>query len=140
MGVADNKTYKNMYHFTGNPYGNLDLEDVPSINGEATINTNIKDNPYRANVEIEKGEIVLQPDLTALFKAQGKKHSGGGIDVNLKPNAFIFSDDKSLALTKEDCETFELEKYDKGGKYKAKDYTPAKMLKKKIDIEHFLTE
>lgn len=136
MGVADNKSYKNMYHFSER-YNHLAKGDVPSVEVEPTINTTIKENPYRANVNIEKDEVILQPDLSALFKAKGKKHSGGGIDVNLKPDSFIFSDDKTLALTKNECELFEFEPYDKKGPHRTKDYTPAKVLKKHIDIEHY---
>lgn len=141
MGVADNKTYKNMYHFNDTFY-RTKLEDLPSLEVDPKINTNIKENPYTSNVEIEEGEIVLQPDLSALFKARGKKHKNGGIDVSLKPDSFVFSDDKSMALTQEECETFELGgKYsldkDKKKKHDPKDYTPAKVLKKAVNIEHY---
>lgn len=143
MGVADNKTYKNMYHFNDTFYRTT-LEELPSLEVDPKINTSIKENPYVSNVEIEEGEIVLQPDLSALFKAKGKKHKNGGIDVSLKPDSFVFSDDKSMALTEKECEIFELGeggKYDRDKKKKKdhnpKDYTPAKVLKKNVDIEHY---
>lgn len=45
----------------------------------------------QANVEIEKGEYVLQPDIVAPQEAQGAKHSNGGTPVSL-PDARIISD------------------------------------------------
>ncbi len=131
MGVADNKTYKDMYHFNSNFYGKLDLDEVPSLNVDPKINTTIKENPSsRTNVEIEKNEIVLQPDLSALFKARGKKHKNGGINVNLRPNSFVFSDDKSMNISDDIQERFE---FKKGGK------TPSEVLRKNIDLKHYNT-
>ncbi len=135
-GVADNKSYKDMYHFNDSFYPDLTREDMPSLNVDPKINTTIKENPYRSNVEIEKDEIVLQPDLSALFRAMGKKHSGGGIDVLLKPDAFVFSDDKSLAFGERDHKLFE---FKKGGNFKPDKNTPAEVLKRNIDIKHYNT-
>ncbi len=81
-------------------------------------------------------QIVLQPDLTALFKARGKKHSKGGMQVNLRPNSFIFSDDKSLAFDEEDHDLFELKK---GGNFNKGNNTPASVLKRNIDVKHYNT-
>lgn len=136
MGVADNKSYKNQYHFGKGTTFRIDGEDFPSINDEKKINTTIKENPYMSNVEIEGKEVVLQPDLSALFKAVGKRHSKGGMDVLLKPESFIFSDDKTLALDETDYDTFELKK---GGSFKPHSNTPAAALKKNIDIKHYNT-
>lgn len=133
MGVADNKTYKDMTHFRGQ-YFDLHKDEVPSINADPKINTSIKENPYRANVEIEKDEVVLTPDLSALFLARGKKHSGGGIEVNLKPDSFIFSNDKSLAFTEKDHDLYE---FKKGGSFAKKKNTPARVLRRIVDLEHY---
>lgn len=137
MGVADNRTYKNEYLFndkqnsvfgtTGTTEG-----DNPSINTDPKINSTIKENPYKSNVEIEGREVVLQPDLSALFKAVGKRHSRGGMDVLLKPDSFVFSDFKDLALTPKEHDTFELKK---GGKYSTD--TPAEVLKRNVDLKHY---
>ena len=135
MGVADNKTYKDMYHFS-NRYFNVNRDELPSIEIDPLINTSIKENPYRSNVEIEKDEIVLKPDLSALFKANGKKHSGGGIDVQLEPDSFIFSDDPELAFDEADHRLFELKKPTSFARLKN---TPAEVLKRNIDIKHFNT-
>ena len=131
MGVADNKTYKDMYHFNSNFYGKLDLDEVPSLNVDPKINTTIKENPSsRTNVEIEKDEIVLQPDLSALFKARGKKHKNGGINVNLRPDSFVFSNDKSMNIPENIQKIFE---FKEGGK------TPSEVLRKNIDLKHYNT-
>lgn len=44
-----------------------------------------------ANVEAEKGETVLKPDMSFL-KISGDKHSKGGTNLLLPPGSFIFSD------------------------------------------------
>lgn len=129
LGVADNKSYKNTYHFNDNYYGKMSLEDAPSVNVDSPINSTIKENPYLSNVEIEGGELVLNPDLMALFKAIGKKHSRGGMDVNLKANSFVFSDDKSLAFTDSDIKKFE---FKEGGTN-----TPADVVKKNVNVKHY---
>lgn len=135
MGVADNRSYKNEYLFTDDKNYNI-KEEQPSIAEDPKINTTIKENPYRSNVEIEGGEIVLQPDLTALFKAKGKKHSQGGMDVLLKPESFIFSDFKGLAVTKKEHELFELKDVKKDDPNKN---TPAEVLKRNVDVKHYNT-
>jgi len=129
MGVGDNKSYKNMYHFTGKYYQN-DPSKLPSLhNDNPKINDSIDENPYAANVEVEEGEIILNPDLSALFKAKGKKHSQGGTDVYLKGGSFVFSDHKSMNISNDEQEMFEL----KTGKKN----TPAEVLKRNIDTKHY---
>lgn len=137
MGVADNRTYKNEYLFTGK-YDSIlkgpseTAKDNPSINVPPKINSTIKENPYRSNVEIEGDEIVLQPDLSALFKAVGKSHKQGGMDVLLRPDSFIFSDFEDLKLSPKDHELFELKE---GGKTATN--TPADVLKRNVDLKHY---
>lgn len=136
MGVADNRTYKQEYLFKDDINYNVGA-DYPSIHEDPKVNTTIKENPYRSNVEIEGGELMLQPDLSALFKASGKKHSKGGMDVLLKPDSFIFSDYKGLAFTDKDHEMFELKD---GGKTKdPMKNTPAEVLKRNVDVKHYNT-
>ena len=48
-----------------------------------------------ANVEIEKGEYVLRPDVVAPQEALGEKHSNGGTKVDL-PEAYIISDYREM--------------------------------------------
>jgi len=86
-----------------------------------------------ANAEIEKGEIILDPETGALHKALGKPHSKGGTPVSLKDGSFIFSNYKNLAIKKNEKELFE---FKLGGKYKPQDNTPSKVLEKEVDLEH----
>jgi len=131
MKSVDNASYKQQYHFKD------DFRDTarehPSINAPDKINSTIKENPYRSNVEIEGGEVVLQPDLSALFKANGKKHSGGGMDVYLRPDSFVFSDFKDLNITENEKELFELKM---GGSAKGAS-TPAQTVKQNINAQHY---
>jgi hypothetical protein len=77
---------------------------------------------------------VLQPDLTGLHKARGKKHSKGGMEVLLKPDTFVFSDDPKLAFNKKDHELFE---FKEGGSFASKKNTPAEVLKRQVDAKHY---
>lgn len=87
----------------------------------------------KANAELEKGEIILDPKTGTLHKALGKPHSKGGTPVSLKEGSFIFSNFKDLAINKDEKELFE---FKLGGKYKAKNNTPSKILEKEVDLEH----
>jgi hypothetical protein len=116
-----------------NPYRD-NSPDSPSLYKQPEITDSIKKNDKLQTVEIEKGEIVAKPDLAALYKAQGKKHSGGGIPTYVEPNSFIYSDDKSLAFTKEDHELMELKL---GGTTKRQKNTPAEVLKRNVDVKHY---
>jgi hypothetical protein len=126
-----NIDYRDTYHF--NALSKRDENNSPSIAHDPDINSTIKENPYKSNVEIEKDEIVLRPDLSALHKAGGKKHTSGGTNVYLPEDSFIFSDDKNLAFKKNDFKTFEL----KGDGKKKKLSTPAKVLQSNIDLKHY---
>lgn len=99
------------------------------------INTHIKPiEKEDANAEIEKNEIVFNPNTFTLHKALGKKHSSGGTPVNLNDGAFIFSDYKKLAFDKGDVEEME---FKEGGKFSKKSaYTPSKVLGRQVDIKH----
>ena len=130
MGVADNRTYKHEYLFTDPTKSTI--SEYPSIKDNDKINTTLKENPYRSNVEVEGGEVILAPDLTSLHKASGKRHSQGGMDVLLKPESFVFSDFKDLKMTEDDLERFEL----KEGKGRKID-TPAEVLKKNVPLKHY---
>lgn len=133
-GVANNATYRDTYYFTDD--FKVIGDEYPSINDQDKINQTIKENPYRSNVNIEGGEIVMQPDLTALFKANGKKHSAGGMDVYLRPESFIFSDYKGLAFDEADHKLMELKE---GGNFNKTNNTPAQVLKRNVDVKHYNT-
>lgn len=56
----------------------------------------------QANIEVEGGESVIgdvnQDGTMELMHFQGKRHSEGGIPVNIPEGSFIFSDTKSLVI------------------------------------------
>jgi len=88
-----------------------------------------------ANIEAEKGEILssFNPLGVGFHDIKGKPHSKGGTPLNVPDGSFIFSKDKSMAMTPEELETFKLGGYAKGG---LKNNTPAKVFKRNIDIKH----
>lgn len=110
------------------------INELPSLEKEPQITTSIKENPYKANVEIEKDELVVRPDLAAIYKAKGEKHSNGGIKTYLPDNSFVISDDKSLALSKDEQEMLELKM---GGPKSPSKNTPADVLKRNLDVKHY---
>lgn len=135
MRPYQQQTYKDQYHFSDRWF-RVNGDDYPSIKDEDKINSTIKENPDRSNVEIEGKEVILEPDLLGLYNAMGKSHNRGGMNVMLKPNSFVFSNDKTLALKDSDYELFELKK---GGNMKPSNNTPAAALKRNVDIKHYNT-
>lgn len=126
--------YKIYIEKQGTPHPNLidvrdgSLEELPKIS------TKIKPiDRDKANSELEKGEVVLDPDTGALHKVLGKPHSKGGTPTLLKDDSFIFSNFKNLAIKKDEKELFE---FKIGGKYKPLNNTPSKVLEKEVDFEH----
>jgi hypothetical protein len=100
------------------------------------VNTTVKPiDEEDANVEAEKGEVLLQPD-GSVFKVLGKSHSKGGTPLNVPNGSFIYSKFKPLSIDKESKELFG---FKEGGKYKSAKNTPAELLKREVDIEHHNT-
>lgn len=128
--------YKIYIEKQGASYPNGQTKDVSdgSLPETPVISTKIKPiDRDKANSEVEKGEIILDPETGALHKALGKSHSKGGTPVFLKSGSFIFSNYKDLAIKKEEKEIFE---FKLGGKYKPANNTPSKVLEKEVDLEH----
>lgn len=77
---------------------NVTIEDVPN-----SINTTIKPiDEYNATAEIEKSELVFNPNTLTLHKALGKSHAKGGTPVNLENGSFIFSNYNKLKFNNDD--------------------------------------
>lgn len=107
----------------------LSSSDTSNLN--ESINDSVKPvDPEDANLEAEKGEVLFKNDATGIYKIKGKKHSQGGTPLAADPMDFIFSDQKSLAITKEEAEQFELKK-----SRKLKDNTPAKVIQREVDFK-----
>lgn len=115
-----------------NPFGNINSQ---TITDEENINASVKPvDEEDANLEAEKGEILLKFDMGGIFDIKGKRHSQGGTPLKADPGDFIISRDKSLAITKEEKEVFE---FKLGGSYKKSKSTPADVLKKEVDLKHY---
>lgn len=74
--------------------GNGQRLDTSDMTGEYIypLPKSMEDN---ANVEIEKGEYAILPDVTGPMEAKGEKHENGGTPVNL-PEAHIVSDYRKI--------------------------------------------
>jgi hypothetical protein len=92
----------------------------------------------KANIEVEGGEVVIgdinKDGFLEQFTFVGKKHSQGGMPVNIPEGSFIFSDTKKLKI--KDTELLESVfglKEKKGG------YTPAEIAKR-YQINQFVQD
>jgi hypothetical protein len=87
----------------------------------------------RANLEAEGGETALVLDVGGLpnfYDIRGKRHSEGGVPLNLPEDAFIFSDTSSMKIKDKDfLKDFNVT-YKRGG------HTPADV-SRKYDISKF---
>lgn len=113
----------------------ITINKIPSVHKQDDITTGIKPvDREKANVEVEKDEIVMKEDFSALYKVHGKKHSKGGTPAILSEGSFVFSNDPTLSLNKEEHEILELKK---GGTFRPRKNTPAEVLKRNVDIKHY---
>jgi len=112
--------------------GIMNTNDTGTV--DADISSSLNPVPKEvANVEAEKGELVVKPGLAALYKVNGKKHSKGGTPLALPENSFVFSDDKDLALSQAEKLLLNI----KNASKKNKDNTPAKLLNKQVDPKEY---
>lgn len=122
--------YPNLFNI--NPFG-LIASNQTGTNDDS-ITSGIKSVPREdANVEAEKGELLVKHDLTGLYKIHGKTHAEGGTPIMAKGGSFIFSNDKGLAFTKEDKDTFNF----KGGSNAKRNNTPAKVLQREVNPKDY---
>jgi hypothetical protein len=114
-----------------------------SFTGQGTANSNVKNTmgattKDKANIEVEGGETVVgdvnRDGFLEHFSFVGKRHSNGGMPVNIPEGSFIFSDTKKLKIKdKEILESIFGLKEKKGG------YTPAEIAKK-YQINQFVQD
>jgi hypothetical protein len=83
------------YQYTSsNPLSFKDLKDSTRMIGEDQyeIGTNYptEKDPKKANIEAEKGELILTKDFE-LYKINGKSHAKGGAPLSVNEGDFIFS-------------------------------------------------
>lgn len=87
-----------------------------------------------ANVEAEKGELVVKPDLSGLYKVKGKTHKQGGTPLSLEEGSFIFSNDPKLAVDEDEAELFDFEDFKSKS---ARKNTPAKVLEREVNPKEY---
>jgi hypothetical protein len=103
---------------------------VNPINQDSNVKNTISAVPREeANIEAEGGETVIGDINNDGFlehsKIVGKRHTEGGVPLNVAPGSFIFSDTKKLKIKDpEVLSIFGVTKFDKGG------VTPAKIAQK----------
>lgn len=86
--------FKNIY----NPYKGDYGKDQKSLKGPDEINDSVKPiDREDANIEAEKDEIILKPDLSGIYKIGGKSHSKGGTPLLADPG--VGSSQYNLAMT-----------------------------------------
>lgn len=87
-----------------------------------------------ANIEAEKGELLVKPGLMGLYNVQGKKHSQGGTPLFAEGGSFIFSNDPKLSISKHEREAFG---FKKGGSTSKSKNTPAKVLNREVKAKDY---
>jgi len=124
--IADYNPYvyfknKNWY-ITSNPEDDKITESVKPIDRED------------ANIEAEKGEYMVKPGLTGLYKVTGKTHAEGGTPLYAEGGSFIFSNDPKLSINKNERESFGF----KGGSSSSKSKnTPAMVLGREVNPKEY---
>lgn len=87
-----------------------------------------------ANIEAEKGEYMVKPGLTGLYKVTGKTHAEGGTPLYAEGGSFIFSNDPKLAINKNERDSFGF----KGGSSSSKSKnTPAQVLGREVNPQEY---
>lgn len=119
-----------------NPYSPyMPYEDRYDIQQQPEINAGIKGvDRSQANLEAERGEVVVKPDLSGIYGIAGKRHYSGGTPLSLPSGSFIFSDDKDLHITPEEKQVF---KFKGGGIVGKSKNTPARVIKREVNLKHY---
>lgn len=118
--------------------GLVNINPFGLINSDTTTDAeNISDSVKavtreKANIEAEKGEVIAKHDLMGVYKINGKPHSKGGTPILADHGDFIFSNDKDLAISQKEADTFGF----KLSKKKANN-TPAKILQNELNPKEY---
>ncbi len=116
-----------------NPYGVMNSNKTGTQDDDITSTLKPVDDED-ANIEAEKGEVLVKPGLVGMYKVTGKKHSQGGTPLYAEGGSFIFSDDPNLALHKDDQKEF---KFKKSYSNKDKANTPAKVVQREVPAKDY---
>lgn len=129
--IANPIPYPSLFNI--NPFGLINTNNT-GTNDDSITTTMQPIDRDNANVEAEKGEMLVKGDMTGLYKIGGKKHSQGGTPIKAQQGAFIFSDDTGLSFSKEEKNAFN---FKKGTSETKRNNTPAKVLRREVDPEHY---
>lgn len=113
-----------VYFRNDNWYEGMGPTDSPNVT--STMSAIDRD---KANLEAERGELIVKPGLAGLYRIGGKKHSQGGTPLYAEGGSFIFSDDPNLAIKKHEKTAFN---FKKGGSDAKTKNTPAKVLSREV--------
>lgn len=128
--IANPIPYPSLFNI--NPFGLIAAN--PTGTSDDSITTSLQPvDRDKANIEAEKGEMLVKGDMSGLYKIKGKKHSEGGTPLFAKGGSFIFSDNKELSFSKEEKDAFNFKK----AHQTKRNNTPAKVLQREVDPEHY---
>lgn len=128
--IANPIPYPSLFNI--NPFGLIAANPTGTKDDEVTSSLEPVDRDI-ANIEAEKGEVMVKGDLSGLWKIKGKKHSEGGTPLLAKEGSFIFSDNKDMSLSKAERDLFN---FKNGGETKKKN-TPAKIIQREVDPQTY---
>lgn len=128
--IANPIPYPSLFNI--NPFGLIAANPTGTKDDEVTSSLEPVDRDI-ANIEAEKGEVMVKGDLSGLWKIKGKKHSEGGTPLLAKEGSFIFSDNKDMSLNKAERDLFN---FKNGGETKKKN-TPAKIIQREVDPQTY---
>lgn len=128
--IANPIPYPSLFNI--NPFGLISAN--PTGTSDDSVTTSLKPiDRDKANIEAEKGEMLVKGDMSGLYKIQGKKHSEGGTPLYAKGGSFIFSDNKDLSFSKDERNAFNFKK----AHDTKRNNTPAKVLQREVDVQHY---
>lgn len=92
-----------------------------------TIGALPKDKLQFQSAELEKDEVIFDPNKGTLHKVIGNTHAKGGTPVDINEGTFVFSNYKKLALNKNDLEEMSFKENSKKSQN-----TPSKVIQREI--------
>lgn len=129
--IANPIPYPSLFNI--NPFGLISTNKTNTPSDDVTTSI-VPVDREDANVEAERGEMLVKGDMSGLYKIKGKKHSEGGTPIMAKGGSFIFSDNKDMSLSKEERDLFNFKAPRSDSK---KNNTPAKVLQREVDPEDY---
>lgn len=117
--------YNNQVHHINEP----DYKPVPGAEDVRSLYPEVP--REEANVEVERGEVVVSPDLGTIYNVGGKKHSKGGTPIKAKEGSYIISDFVQINQPLMDMLGLDYDEKKDSGK------TWAKVAKQQVDPKYF---